>query len=90
MLAHIWNGTGQLELARGHVDAAVPLLERAVAMREKDGEAPDLAESRFALARALPGGERARSLAVAARDAYRTLGPNFATQLAEVEAWLAK
>jgi hypothetical protein len=29
-------------------------------------------------------------LAVAARDAYRTLGPNFARQLAEVEAWLAK
>jgi tetratricopeptide (TPR) repeat protein len=90
VLAHIWNGVGQLELARGHADAAVPLLERAVAMREKDGEAPDLAESRFALARALPGGERARSLAIAARDAYRTLGPNFAAQLAEVEAWLAK
>jgi serine/threonine-protein kinase len=88
MLAHIWNGTGQLELARGHVDAAVPLLERAVAMREKDGEAPDLAESRFALARALGSGDRARALAVAARDAYRTLGPGYAKRLAEVEAWL--
>jgi tetratricopeptide (TPR) repeat protein len=88
VLAHIWNGTGQLELARGHNDAAIPLLERAVAMREKDGEAPDLAESRFALARALPPGERARNLAIAARDAYRTLGPNFAKQLATVKAWL--
>jgi serine/threonine-protein kinase len=88
MLAHIWNGTGQLELARGHRDAAIPLLERAVAMRAKDGEAPDLAESRFALARALGSGERAKALATAARDAYRTLGPGYAKRLAEVEAWL--
>jgi hypothetical protein len=68
------------------------LLERAVAMREKDGEAPDLAESRFALARTLvaTGGdrERATALATAARDAYRTLGPGYGKRLAEVEAWL--
>ena len=31
---------GQLELARGHADKALPLLERAVAMREKEGERP--------------------------------------------------
>jgi hypothetical protein len=57
-------------------------------MREKDGEAPDLAESRFALARALGTGERAKALAIEARDVYRTLGPGYAKRLAEVEAWL--
>ncbi|HSN25551.1 MAG TPA: serine/threonine-protein kinase [Kofleriaceae bacterium] len=92
VLAHIWNGIGQLELARGHAAAALPLLERAVAMREKDGDAPDLAESRFALARALVaiGGDKVRAtqLATQARDAYRTSGPGFAKQAAEIDAWL--
>jgi tetratricopeptide (TPR) repeat protein len=92
VLAHVWNGIGQLELARGHADAALPLLERAVAMREKDGEAPDLAESRFALAKALvaAGGDKVRAtqLATAARDAYRTSGPGFAKQADEIDGWL--
>jgi tetratricopeptide (TPR) repeat protein len=88
-LAHVWNGLGQLELARGHAAKAVPLLERAVAMREKDpSDATALAESRFALARALGPGDRARQLATAARDAYRQAGKPFATELAAVEAWL--
>ena len=93
MLAHVWNGLGQVELARGHTDLALPLLERAVAMREHDhGDATDLAESRFALARALPASEHARAvqLATAARDAYRTAGAGYATRLAAVEAWLAR
>jgi tetratricopeptide (TPR) repeat protein len=92
MLAHVWNGVGQLELARGHLDAARPLLERAVAMRAHDQtDATDLAESRFALARAIAGIDRARAvgLATEARDAYRTAGPGYAKRLAAVEAWLA-
>jgi serine/threonine-protein kinase len=91
MLAHVWNGLGQVELARGHTDLALPLLERAVAMREHDhGDATDLAESRFALARALPASDHARAiqLATAARDGYRTAGAGYATRLAAVEAWL--
>lgn len=38
------------------------------------------------------GGDRvrARQLATAARDAYRTTGAGFAKQEADVEAWLAK
>jgi tetratricopeptide (TPR) repeat protein len=92
LLAHVWNGVGQLALARGQRDAAVPLLERAVAMRERDpSDATDLAESRFALATALAPADAARStqLASGARDAYRAAGPGYARRLAAVEAWLA-
>jgi len=92
MLAHIWNGQGQLELARGHVDAAVPLLARAVAIREHDGsDATDLAESRFALATAIAGTDAARAtkLATLAQGVYRAAGPGYAKRLAATEAWLA-
>ena len=92
ILAHVWNGLGQVELARGHADKAVPLLERAVAMREKtESDATDLAESRFALARALPAAEqvRATQLAIAARDAYAQAGPGYAKRAAGVVTWLA-
>ncbi len=89
MLAHVWNGLGQVELARHRYELAIPLLERAVATREKSpSDATDLAESRFALARALPPGDRARQLATAARDAYRGAGPGYAPRLAAVETWL--
>ncbi|HEX3475894.1 MAG TPA: serine/threonine-protein kinase [Kofleriaceae bacterium] len=91
MLAHVWNGLGQVELARGRADLARPLLERAVAMREHSpGDATDLAESRFALCRALPAPDHARAvqLATAARDAYRDAGPGYAARFAAVEAWL--
>jgi tetratricopeptide (TPR) repeat protein len=91
LLAHVQNGLGQVELARGHAELARPLLERAVTVREHDpGDATDLAESRFALARALPAADRARAvtLATAARATYRTAGAGYATRLAAVEAWL--
>ena len=91
MLAHIWNGLGQVELVRGRGELARPLLERAVAIREHNaGDATDLAESRFALARALPAPDHARAvqLATAARDVYRTAGPGYAARLTAVEAWL--
>ncbi len=93
MLAHVWNGLGQVELARGRADQAVALLERAVAMREKSpGDATDLAESRFALARALPAADAARALqlATAARDVYATAGPGYAKRHAAIVAWLAR
>jgi len=92
LLAHVWNGLGQVELARGHADQAVTLLERAVAMREKtESDATDLAESRFALARALPATDtvRATQLAIAARDVYATAGPGYAKRHAAVVSWLA-
>jgi hypothetical protein len=67
----------------------VPILERAVAIRETDsGDQPALAESRFALARALGKTDRARVLATQARDAYRTAGKSFDKQADEIERWL--
>jgi tetratricopeptide (TPR) repeat protein len=90
-LAHVWNGQGQLALARGDTAHAIPLLEKAVAIRDKDpSDATALAESRFALARALASGARAKQLAMQARDAYRAAGKAFTKELAAVEAWLAK
>ncbi len=103
ILANIWNGVGQLELARGHTALAIPLLERAVAVREKDpGDQPALAESRFALARAITASPatrsvaeandktRAEKLAIAARDAFRAAGSGYTKEASAIDAWLAK
>jgi len=73
---------------------AVPLVERALAIREKASvSAP---RPRFLLARALwdapadAGRDRARAcLAEQARDALREAGTAEAEDLAEIEAWLA-
>jgi len=90
LLGHVWNGVGQLELARGRTAEAVAILGRAVALRERDpGDATALAESRFALARALGKGDpKARPLATQAREAYAKAGAAFASQLADIDAWL--
>ncbi|HTM22550.1 MAG TPA: tetratricopeptide repeat protein, partial [Kofleriaceae bacterium] len=71
---------------------ALPLAERAAAIREKNALPAELAESRFALARARwATGDRARALAVArqARDGFAGAGALAAPQAAEVDAWLA-
>lgn len=87
--AHIWNGIGQLELARGKTTQAVAMLERAVAIRAKDpGDVSALAESRFALARALGKTDRAKTLATEALEAYRKGGKSFDKEAAEIERWL--
>jgi tetratricopeptide (TPR) repeat protein len=92
VLAHIDNGEGQLALARGRADLAIPLLERAVTEREKTGDPPDLAESRFALAHALTLAHRdparALALATAARDAWAKLGADHDKDRADADAWL--
>jgi tetratricopeptide (TPR) repeat protein len=94
VLAHVWNGEGQLALARGHAAEAVTLLRRAVAMREQDaGDQPALAESRFALARALapsgPPSAEARALAAAARRGFAAAGAGFVAEVAAIDRWLA-
>ncbi len=95
MMGHVWNGTGQLAYARKDYPRAITHLERAVTLRETDpGDAPALAESRLALARALVARDRARSpraegLAIAARDGYRAAGTTFAAKVTEIEQWLA-
>ena len=90
-LAEPLHGLGEVRLAQGEVQASVSYLERALELRALDEVDPTtIANTRFALARALwlDGADRrrARSLAVAARDAYeRRQRP----EAAEVAAWLA-
>jgi tetratricopeptide (TPR) repeat protein len=94
-LGHVWNGQGQLALARGRADEAAQLLERAVTRREADaGDAPALAESRLALARALRAAGRdagrARQLAEQARDAWAVIGGDYADERVAAEAFLRR
>lgn len=76
-------------------DEAVPLLRRALGLREKQpGDPASLAETRFALAKALwpQTSERpaAQALARQARDGFAKRGAVHATDLRDVEAWLKK
>jgi tetratricopeptide (TPR) repeat protein len=86
------SALGALRAAAAPAEA-IPLLDRALAIREA-GEVPPeaLAETRFALARALRQArrdrERAGRLAEQARDAYAALGPRGAADGRRVEAWL--
>jgi tetratricopeptide (TPR) repeat protein len=82
---------GELELDRRAPARAVPWLERALAAQLKDpGAAPDLATTRFALARALDAAQRDRAHAVAlaraARDAWAAAGAT--RERDEADAWL--
>ncbi len=81
---------GRLELARDDPRAAVPVLERALALREAlaDHDPVLLGETRWALARALAttgARSRARTLALAARE-----GVESAEMKAEIDAWLVR
>ena len=82
-------------VALGRPEEAIPILERALALRETTPDVhSEIAESRFALARALwiAKADRARSLRLAkrARDAYAAIGDGMEEELAEVKAWLAE
>ncbi len=95
---HLWTADPLTELgktlvAEGKCQEATALLERALQIRERgDPSSPDLADTRFALARARwacnQERSKARALALAARDAYRPL-PGFKRRADEVDAWLA-
>ncbi|MBC8071028.1 MAG: tetratricopeptide repeat protein [Deltaproteobacteria bacterium] len=78
---------GTLELSRGHVDEAVPLLERAHALRVDavDADPTFLARARFALARALVDRDRPRAHALA--SAALADGGLDIVERAEIEAW---
>jgi tetratricopeptide (TPR) repeat protein len=104
LLAYPLTGLAQAWLALGRSDEARPLLERALGLRAAAPNPVDLAETRFALARALweVDKERARAhgLAVAARAAYMTVAdtspekPAVAApakaQVAQIDAWLTR
>ena len=90
-VAYPLTALGTTLLATDRPKQALPVLEKALRIREP-GEPPDLvAETRFALARALwtagSDAARARKLATAAREGYAQL-PALAARAAEVDAWL--
>lgn len=91
--AYALTGLGRLLLATGDLRRARRLLEEALGLREGlTGDAAELAETRFALARVLwalgEDRERAIALAEAAADAYRRGAASEAPELEEVVAWL--
>ena len=86
---------GDIALARGQLDQAGPLLERAVALYEAYEGVQELeSAARFSLARVLISSpdERARALTEArkAADGFRAAGEGKREQLEEVEAFLAE
>jgi len=97
LLASPLANLGLTALMAGEAARARGLLERALALRELNASNPlELAENRFALARALWDAptsadeagerERARQLALAARAGFTS--PEYAEELAEIDAWL--
>ena len=93
VIGYALNGMGVAQLGLGDAPGARKTLEEALALREKKETDPTpLAETRFALARALwIVGERGRALSLAreARDAYARLPKEMAPRLRAVDAWLA-
>jgi tetratricopeptide (TPR) repeat protein len=95
---HMWTAypltaLGKTFLAQGKYREALSVLEKAHQIRERSEPSPDnIAETRFALARARWALNRDRpgalALAIAARDAYRKL-PGQEKRIAEIEVWLA-
>jgi tetratricopeptide (TPR) repeat protein len=77
-------------LAEGHGGDALAPLERALRLRESNPVTPYLlAETRFQLAVALGGGERARRLAQQARDVFRST-PYGKRRAEQATAWLER
>jgi len=95
LLADALAVEGDAARALGQRDRAVDLLERAVRLRDQWRYRPEVeAESRFALARALgpgldaPQRERARTLAIAAREEFVRAGDR--QRAAAVGAWIGE
>ena len=94
-LTHPLTALGLAYLGEGRFPQALPILERAAAIRDaKENDAARLAEVHFALARVLSAiGQdlpRARILAVRARDEYAQVPcvPAVERELAKIAAWL--
>ena len=93
--AYALTALGKTLLSDQRPAEATSTLQRALHIREQADPNPDeLAETRFALARAKlaldpKGWTSARKLALLARDAYHNL-PNHGRDAAEIDAWLAR
>ncbi len=95
-LSYPLTALGLAYLGDGMAAQAIPILERAVEIRDAKEHKPTyLGEVHFALARALrlAGREpaRARDLALRARTEYSSDSPSPVTEraLAQIDAWLA-
>ena len=82
---------GECDLAAGRPRAAVPRLERAIALHEKAGEPDRLPHLRFSLAQALwdSGGDRARCRSLVKQAENQLVVADPGNDLAAVRAWLA-
>ncbi|MEP6861631.1 MAG: serine/threonine-protein kinase [Deltaproteobacteria bacterium] len=81
---------GEAQLGRHDLAAARMSLERALKLREHtDGDAGELARTRFDLAKAITDRSRARTLAIQARDGFATAGEQWQARHAETITWLA-
>jgi eukaryotic-like serine/threonine-protein kinase len=83
---------GRVALAQGRAGDAVPLIERAVKLREK-GESPpsEIAVAQFLLAQALWESKQERTRAIdLAKQARAGSQDDDPTYLAEIDAWLAE
>ena len=95
IMSYPLTGLGQSYLRLGRSADAVPVLERAMRIRDRDEPLiANRSETRFALGRALweSGGDKARAVALAtqARDGYaKSPGPMAGVKVMEVETWLA-
>ncbi|MCA9708402.1 MAG: tetratricopeptide repeat protein [Myxococcales bacterium] len=90
-VASVLQRLGEARLALGQRPQAQAALERALAIRvARETEAADLADTRFALARALERDDppRALDLAERAREGYGQSGAARARAKDELEAWL--
>ncbi|MCA9713781.1 MAG: tetratricopeptide repeat protein [Myxococcales bacterium] len=92
MVAYLLTGLGAARVHQEQHASARELLERALTIHARSNvDAVALADTRFALARALwpdPGQrQRARALAEQAGGAYREAGAHKAKKLAEVDEW---
>jgi tetratricopeptide (TPR) repeat protein len=91
-LADALIGIGLVELSGGSPTRALPPLERALKLREKDADPLDLARARFALARALVTSDtdRATTLATEARTTYAKSAAGNAREIGEIDRWLRR
>ncbi len=96
-IVRAWQGIAELELARGHAEAARGAASRALELASTPGFQHDPArhEARFLLARVLQQTDRApnpraRTLAEEAYGGFAAAGTGWVAQATEVAAWLAK
>jgi eukaryotic-like serine/threonine-protein kinase len=92
MRATVETCRGEVELASGRQARAIEILERALELHAGTDDAARRADTQFALARALPRSSRARAIELAreARAALAREGAYRATDVADIDNWLAR